>query len=68
MTPPDGLGGVTVVTSSNEMNRLRQQMQRRIREVVAERRSARQNMPTGDHGTEPGAPTTECAECNHGGS
>lgn len=38
--------------TSNEMARLRRQMQRRIREVVAERRIARQENPMRDDGGE----------------
>ncbi|HEY0696688.1 MAG TPA: hypothetical protein VGD43_02635 [Micromonospora sp.] len=42
---PDTLGEGETVVTSNQMIRIRRQMHRRIREVVAERRLARQGAP-----------------------
>ncbi|MEU1641722.1 hypothetical protein [Micromonospora zamorensis] len=50
--------------SNNEMIRIRRQMQRRIRDVVAERRRTREQDPTNVSPAPPGADQEVCVADN----
>ena len=60
-TSPPGTFRGDIVMTNGEIMRLRRQMQRRIRAVVAERRMARQSLPVRPHDGDPAPEALESA-------